>query len=179
MSSAFEPVASQVDWTGRVIRAGTARFRHADGAEVTRDKVWHPGAVGILAVDSASVWLTRQPREVAGLTGSLEIPAGKLDVPGEGPVQTARRELAEEVGLQAAEWTELMAYYSSPGFADERIWLFLARDLSDAGHAEAEEDERIEVLEWPLDDLDGAISECQDAKSLIALLWLKCASARA
>lgn len=172
MGDAFEPLSSEVGFTGKVIRAGTARFRHADGAEVTRDRVWHPGAVGILAVDDTSVWLTRQPREVPGLTGSLEIPAGKLDVPGEEPLRTAQRELAEEVGLQAADWTELMAFYSTPGFADERVWLFLAQDLSDAGHAEAEEDERIEIVRWPLDRLDEAIADSEDAKSLIALLWL-------
>ena len=57
--------------------------RLSDGAEVTREKVWHPGAVGILAVDDDHVWLTRQPREAAGLDGSLEIPAGKRDVDGE------------------------------------------------------------------------------------------------
>jgi 8-oxo-dGTP pyrophosphatase MutT (NUDIX family) len=173
MSSEFEPLDSHVEWTGKVIRAGTARFRHADGAEVTRDKVWHPGAVGILAVDEESVWLTRQPREVPGMPDSLEIPAGKLDVPGEAPLATGQRELAEEVGCRAARWTELMAFYSSPGFADERVWLFLAQDLSDAGHAEAEEDERIEIVQWPLARLDEAIKQSQDAKSLIALLWLK------
>jgi ADP-ribose pyrophosphatase len=173
VSAAFEPLDSQVEWTGRVIRAGTARFSHADGAEVTRDKVWHPGAVGILAVDETSVWLTRQPREVPGLARSLEIPAGKLDVSGEPPLATAQRELAEEVALQAARWTELMAFYSSPGFADERVWLFLAQDLSDAGEAEADEDERIEVVRWPLDRLQEAIAESEDAKTLIALLWLQ------
>jgi 8-oxo-dGTP pyrophosphatase MutT (NUDIX family) len=173
MSADFESRGSQVHWTGRVIQAGTERFHHRDGAEVTRDRVWHPGAVGILAVDEDSVWLTRQPREVPGLAASLEIPAGKLDVPGEAPLATAQRELAEEVGLRAAAWTELMAFYSSPGFADERVWLFLACELSDADDAHPEEDERIEIVRWPLARLDEAIAESEDAKSLIALLWLK------
>jgi ADP-ribose pyrophosphatase len=173
MSSEFEPLASQVEWAGQVIQAGIAWYRHADGAEVARDKVWHPGAVGILAVDQDTVWLTRQPREVPGLTDSLEIPAGKLDVPGESPLATGQRELAEEVGLQAARWTELLVFYSTPGFADERVWLFLAQDLSDAGQAEADEDERIEIVRWPLELLDDAIAESEDAKTLVALLWLK------
>jgi 8-oxo-dGTP pyrophosphatase MutT (NUDIX family) len=173
MSVPFAAAGSQVDWTGKVIRAGTESFRYDDGAEVTRDKVWHPGAVGIVAVDDRSVWLTRQPREVVGAPASLEVPAGKLDVPGEPVLDTARRELAEEVGLRAARWTEVFAFYSSPGFSDERVWLYLAQELSDAGPAEAGEDERIEIVPWPLGQLDGALAECQDAKSLVALLWLK------
>ena len=168
----FEPVDDEVQWEGKFLRAGIARFRYADGAVAVRDKVWHQGAVGIVALDDDSVWLTRQPREVVGASASLEIPAGKLDVPGESPLQTAQRELAEEIGKQAAQWQEIVAFYSSPGFTDERVWLFLATDLSDAGEAAAEEDERIEVVQWPLHDLDRAISESDDAKTLIALLWL-------
>jgi 8-oxo-dGTP pyrophosphatase MutT (NUDIX family) len=169
----FEPIGSEVMWQGQIIKAGVQHFRHADGAVVARDKVWHPGAVGILAVDDEHVWLTRQPREAAGLTASLEIPAGKLDVPGEEPVAAARRELAEEIGKQAARWEPLPAFYTSPGFADERLWLYLARDLSDTeGVADAEEDERIEIVAWPLDRLDDAIAESEDSKTLIALLWL-------
>lgn len=173
MSLDFEALESQVDWTGKFIQAGTERFRHADGTEVQRDKVWHPGAVGILALDQRQVWLTRQPREVVGAPASLEIPAGKLDVPGEPPLHTAQRELAEEVGLRAAQWTELLEIHSSPGFTDERVWLYEARDLSPADDTEAEEDERIEIVPWPLADLDDAIAQCHDAKSLVALLWLR------
>ena len=86
--------------------------------------MWHPGAVGILAVDDEHVWLTRQPREVIGDAASLEIPAGKLDVPGEPPLETAKRELAEEIGKRAEHWEELLAFYTSPGFSDERVWLY-------------------------------------------------------
>jgi 8-oxo-dGTP pyrophosphatase MutT (NUDIX family) len=171
--SGFEPVGSEPKWTGRVITAGIATYRYPDGQVVTRDKVWHPGAVGILAVDPTHVWLVRQPREVAGMTDSLEIPAGKLDVEGEPPLECARRELVEEIGMQAGEWSELATFYSSAGFSDERIWLYVARELSPAaGGAAPEEDERIEIVPWPLDRLADAIADCQDAKSLIALLWL-------
>ena len=169
----FESLGSKVEWEGKLFQAGTERFRFADGAEVTRNKAWHPGAVGILAVDDSTVWLTRQPREVVGATASLEIPAGKLDAPGEPPLDTAKRELAEEIGQQAAEWSEILCFYSSPGFSDERVRLYLALDLSNAPDTEADEDERIEIVRWPLDRIDEAISECQDAKSLVALLWLK------
>jgi ADP-ribose pyrophosphatase len=169
----FELVGSEVMWRGVIVTAGVEHFRHADGAVVARDKVWHPGAVGIVAVDDAHVWLTRQPRETAGVAASLEIPAGKLDVPGEEPMACARRELVEEIGKEAGHWEELQAFYTSPGFSDERLWLFLATDLRDAPNgAEADEDERIEIVPWALDDLDAALTESEDSKTLIALLWL-------
>jgi 8-oxo-dGTP pyrophosphatase MutT (NUDIX family) len=173
--SDFERIDSEVIWEGKIITVGTERFRHADGEEVTREKVWHPGAVAVLAVDGEHVWLTRQPREVVGLTDSLEIPAGKLDVEGEAPLDAAKRELAEEIGQAADEWREITSFFTSAGFSDERIVLYLARGLSDsdpAHPAEADEDERIEIVRWPLTELDTAIDGCSDAKSLIALLWL-------
>jgi 8-oxo-dGTP pyrophosphatase MutT (NUDIX family) len=172
MSSAAELVGAEVKWEGAVIRAGVERFRHADGAEVTRDKVWHPGAVGIIPLDDEHVWLTRQPREVIGAGASLEIPAGKLDVPGEPPLDTAKRELAEEIGKRAEHWEELLSFYTSPGFSDERIWLYTATGLSDSPGVKGDEDERIEIVPWPLAKLDEAIEACADSKSLIALLWL-------
>jgi ADP-ribose pyrophosphatase len=169
----FEQIGQETRWEGQVVVAGVAHYRHADGAVVARDKVWHPGAVGILAHDETHVWLTRQPREVVGLTASLEIPAGKLDIPGEAPQEAARRELDEEIGKAASDWQEIAAFYTSAGFSDERIILYRARGLSDtSGEASAEEDERIEIVPWPLDDLDAAIRESEDAKTGIALLWL-------
>src|SRR5437764_3124929 len=168
----FEHLGGETTFEGKIVRASKERFRHEDGEEVTREKIWHPGAVGMLAVDDRHVWLTRQPREAVGQEASLEIPAGKLDVPGEPPLETAQRELAEEIGKRAADWREITAFFTSPGFSDERVWLYLAEGLSDAEAAEAEENERIEIVAWPLDQLDRAIAECEDSKSLIALLWL-------
>jgi ADP-ribose pyrophosphatase len=168
----FESLGKEIVFEGKIAAVSLERYRHDDGEEVTREKVTHPGAVGILAVDEQHVWLTRQPREVVGQEASLEIPAGKLDVAGEPPLETAKRELAEEIGKRAADWRELMAFFTSPGFSDERVWLYLAEGLSDAHDAEAEENERIEIVPWPLDRLDRAIAECEDSKSLIALMWL-------
>jgi ADP-ribose pyrophosphatase len=174
----FEVLGREVGWEGKFVSAGIERFRHSDGEEVSRDKVWHPGAVGILAVDDEHVWLTRQPREVARARASLEVPAGKLDVPGEAPLETAKRELAEEIGKRADRWREIFVFFTSPGFSDERVWLYLATELDDAQDAgEPEENERIEIVPWPLDSLEDAISECEDSKSLIALLWLASRSA--
>src|SRR5581483_3647867 len=121
--SEFERVDSRVEWEGKIVRVGTERFRHADGEEVTREKVWHLGAVGIIPVDEEHVWLTRQPREAIDEPASLEVPAGKLDVEGEEPLATAKRELAEEIGKVAADWSEVLSFYTSPGFSDERVWL--------------------------------------------------------
>jgi ADP-ribose pyrophosphatase len=170
--SEFRRLREETMWSGSIVTVGVEHFRYDDGPEVKREKVWHPGAVGILPVDSEQVWLTRQPREVAGLQASLEIPAGKRDVEGEPPLETAKRELAEEIGKQAGSWEQLKLFYTSPGFSDERVWLYLARELSDAPPAAADEDERIEIVPWPLDRLDQAVAECEDSKSLIALLWL-------
>jgi 8-oxo-dGTP pyrophosphatase MutT (NUDIX family) len=173
VSSDFERLDSRTMWQGKIVRVGIEHFRHADGKEVIREKVWHPGAVGIVPVDTTHVWLTRQPREAVGAAASLEIPAGKLDVAGEKPLATAKRELDEEIGKRAAHWEEIFAFYTSPGFSDERVWLYLATGLSDSPEpAAADEDERIEIVPWPLDQLDDAIGRCDDSKSLIALLWL-------
>jgi ADP-ribose pyrophosphatase len=172
MSEEFTAIGSETQWEGKMFRVGVERFRFADGKEVSREKVWHPGAVGVVALDDDTVWLTRQPREAIGVFDSLEIPAGKLDVEGESPLQTAKRELGEEIGKAAAQWEEIMVFFTSPGFSDERVWLFLATELSDDPDSHPDEGERIEVVRWPLERLDDAISESQDAKTLIALLWL-------
>jgi ADP-ribose pyrophosphatase len=176
VSSEFERLDTTMHYEGKIVRVGVQRFRHPDGDEVTREKVWHPGAVGILAVDDTHLWLTRQPREAVDTPDSLEIPAGKLDAPGESPLHTAKRELAEEIGKQAEHWRELFAFYTSPGFSDERVWLYLATSLSDCEDSDsgAEENERIEIVPWPLQRLHEAIDQCEDSKSMIALLWLAC-----
>jgi 8-oxo-dGTP pyrophosphatase MutT (NUDIX family) len=158
-------------YRGRFIDVRRERFRHADGEEVTREIVRHPGAVGIVAHDGEAVCLVRQPREAVAEDGLLEIPAGLLDVEGESPEQAARRELAEEVGRGARSWRPILSYYSSAGFSDERVHLFCATELYPQ-QANRDEGERIEVVRWPLSDLDSAIGETRDAKTLIGLLWL-------
>lgn len=168
----FEAIGSEVRFDGAMIKAGVERYRYDDGAEVARDKVWHPGAAGVVAVDAESVWLTRQPRETVGAQASLEIPAGKLDVEGESPLQAAKRELSEEIRQRAERWEEITAFYTSPGFSDERIWLYHATELSDDPDSQPDDSERIEIVRWPLDRLGDAIAQCEDSKTLIGLLWL-------
>lgn len=162
-------VASRVVYEGPIATVRVDTFRHDDGSEAERQVVAHPGAVAIVAHDDVHLYLVRQPREPVGEESLLELPAGKLDVDGESALECARRELAEEVSLEATEWSELKRFYTSPGFAEEEVTVFLASGLSNAD-VEPDPSERIEVVPWPLSDLDGAIAACRDAKSLIGLL---------
>ncbi len=173
MSSRFERVDAQIEFEGTIFTVRTGTFRHEDGAEVTRDWVEHKGAVGVVAHDGEHVFLVRQPREAVGAPDLLEIPAGKLDVDGEAPLETARRELAEEIGKAAEAWEPLTRFYTSPGFTTEEIHLFLATGLSDVQQPEVDEDERIELVVCPLAELDGLIGEVRDSKTLIGLLELR------
>jgi 8-oxo-dGTP pyrophosphatase MutT (NUDIX family) len=168
----MEKLGAEVKYDGKLGQVRIETWRHEDGEEVQREVVGHPGAVGIVAVDDENVWLVRQPREPVADPALLEIPAGKLDVEGEPPLETAKRELAEEIGKAAERWEPLHWFYTSPGFTDERVELFLATGLSDAS-AEADENERIEIVSWPLARLDEAIEQSRDAKSLIGLLLLR------
>jgi 8-oxo-dGTP pyrophosphatase MutT (NUDIX family) len=174
MSAPFELLGSEMVWQGRIASVHVDRFRHADGEEVERERVGHPGAVAMVAHDGERVWMVRQPREAVREPGLLELPAGKLDVAGEPMLETAKRELAEEIGKTARRWRHLVSFWSSPGFSDERIHVFEATELKDiADPRDVEEDERIEVVPWPLDRLDELIDACQDSKSLVGLLLLR------
>jgi 8-oxo-dGTP pyrophosphatase MutT (NUDIX family) len=168
----FEPLDARTVYDGRIVSLRIERYRYPDGEEVEREVVRHQGAVGVLAHDDTDVFLVRQPREVIGDPDFLEIPAGRLDVEGEAPLEAAKRELAEEIGKAAGSWEYLTDYVSSVGVMDEVVHLFLATGLSDE-RAEAEHNERIEIVRWPLADLDGAIAASRDAKTLIGLLLLK------
>jgi 8-oxo-dGTP pyrophosphatase MutT (NUDIX family) len=167
----FERLDSEVVWEGRIARVRVDRIRFDDGEEADREVVEHPGAVAVVAHDGERLFLVRQPREAVGDPGLLELPAGKLDE-GEDPLDTAKRELAEEIGKGARTWRRLTSFYTSPGFADEECHVYLATDLYD-DRADTEENERIEIVEVPLADLDRVIQECRDAKSLVGLLWFR------
>jgi 8-oxo-dGTP pyrophosphatase MutT (NUDIX family) len=170
----FEPLGGRTIYEGRIIELSIDRFRYADGDEVEREIVHHKGAAAAVAHDADHVWLVRQPRETVDDPDFLEIPAGRLDKPGESPLDAARRELAEEVGLSAETWEPIASFASSVGVMDEIVHVFHATALSDHdGPAEADENERIEIVRWPLADLDGAIAATRDAKTLIGLLWLR------
>ena len=174
MSSEFERVGSETLFEGKFFSVRRDRFRHEDGDVAEREIVAHTGAVGVVVLDGDRLWFVRQPREAVGAPDLLELPAGKLDEEGEGPLETAKRELAEEIGKQAEHWEDLGSFYTSPGFASEEVFLFLATGISDADHVpEVEEDERIDAEVRPVSDLDAIIAENRDSKTLIALLKLK------
>ena len=174
MSSRFERLDSEELYDGGFISLQRRRFRHEDGATVTRDVVVHTGAVGVVALDERDqLWFVRQPREAVGEPDLLEIPAGKLDQEGESPLEAGKRELAEEIGKAAEQWDSLGSFYTSPGFATEEIYLFLATGLSDVERPEVEEDERIDIEVRPLSELDAILAEAKDSKTLIGLYRLK------
>src|SRR5947207_3563844 len=162
-------VSSKTVYEGKIARVRVEEFAYADGSTATREVVGHPGAVAIVAHDEGDLYLVRQPREAVGEEALLELPAGKLDVPGEAPLDCAKRELAEEVGKAASEWRELKRFYTSPGFAEEEVTLFLATGLAEAEEAEAGDEERLEIVDWPLGDLDGAIAPCPASQSVVGL----------
>src|SRR3954469_4714895 len=168
----FERIDSEDAWSGRIVKVRVDRFRYGDGEEAEREIVGHMGAVGIVAHDGEHLYLVAQPREAVDEQALLELPAGKLDVEGEEPLATGKRELAEEIGKGAREWKHLTSFYNSPGFSDEEVHIYLATDLYDES-AETEENERIEIKRVPLGELDGVIAECRDSKTLIGLLWLR------
>ena len=168
----FERIDSEDAWNGRIVKVRVDRFRYDDGEEAEREIVSHMGAVGIVAHDGERLYMVAQPREAVEEQSLLELPAGKLDVPDESPLEAAKRELAEEIGKGARSWEHLTTYYSSAGFSDEQVHVYLATDLYDE-QAETDENERIEVVTVPLAELEATIRECRDAKTLIGLLWLK------
>lgn len=159
-------------WTGRRIRVRVDEVQRSDGHRTTREVVEHPGAVAMLAWDGTRIAMVRQWRHATG-GELLEIPAGTLE-PDEAPAETARRELAEEVGLAAARWEDGPRFYTAPGFCDELMHLFLATDLREApGQADA--DELLEPSWLTLDEALAALDDgrVRDAKTIAGVLWLR------
>jgi ADP-ribose pyrophosphatase len=174
VSSQFEQTGTKTLCEGKFVTLERRTFRHEDGEEVEREFVSHPGAVGIVVLDGEDLWFVRQPREAVGAPDLLELPAGKLDEEGEAPLETAKRELAEEIGKQAREWEDLGSFYTSVGFTNEEVFLFLATGISDVDERPAvEEDERIDVEVRPVRELDAILAETKDSKTLIGLMKLR------
>ena len=141
------------------------------GASAQRDVIRHPGGCGVVAVDAnGDVYLVRQHR-VAIDKVTLEIPAGKLDA-GELPLDCAMRELREETGVTASEIREIACIYTTPGFCDEALHIFLATGLS-RGDSDPDEGEFVEAVRMPLAQLaDMAMrGEIQDSKTVFGILY--------
>jgi ADP-ribose pyrophosphatase len=125
--------------------------------------------VTIVAVDDEDcVTLVRQFRAPAR-KALLELPAGKID-DGEDPAAAARRELEEEAGLRGGRWDEVTAFFTTPGFCNERMHVFFAEGLERGEHGERDADEEIELERWPVREVVRRIGELEDAKTIAALL---------
>jgi ADP-ribose pyrophosphatase len=139
-----------------------------DGSE--KEIVRHPGAVAIAAVDEDGyVTLVRQRREPARKQ-LLELPAGTREE-GEEPLATAKRELEEEAGLTRGDWRLAARFFSTPGFCDEVVWLYLVTGVERA-EAAPEEGEEIELVRLPVGEIASRLHEIEDAKTLAGLLLL-------
>ena len=167
------PIRTKWIHRGEIIDLRVSDYRRPDGTIVTREVMEHPGAVVTVPVDGDHVLMVRQPREAVE-EYTLELPAGTLEGPDEHPIDCAARELAEEVGCTAGTWRDLGGFYTAPAILTEFIHCFMATDLSPAtGVAQPDEDEQIEVISWPLVDLEALIDKVRDAKTLIGLLRLE------
>lgn len=159
----MKPDSTRTVYDGKLIDVTLEQW-----GEHEREIVEHPGAVAIVPVDrDGLVTLVRQRREAARAE-LLEIPAGTLEE-GEAPLDSARRELAEETGLTGGTWREVIVFYTTPGFCRERMYLFFAAEL-DEGTASPESDEQLEVVRWPLGEVAANIGRFEDAKTLVGLL---------
>lgn len=168
----MEFLGSKLLHQGKHVDFIAKRYRRADGTEVEREVVEHPGSVAILAHDDEFAYLVAQPREAVEEDELLEIPAGTLDVEGEEELDCARREPAEEAELQAEHWSLLHVIYPSPGFLTEKVTIFEATGLSPADGTR-DDDEEIEIVRLDLSEIENALTGIRDATTVIALLRLK------
>ncbi len=166
-------VSGESVFAGRLLDVRRDTVRMPDGAQATREYIRHPGAVAVLAfTEAGNVVLERQYR-YALARDFLEIPAGKIE-PGEGLLESAKRELLEETGYVAREWQRLTTIHNAIGYSDEAIDLYAARGL--VKHKQAlDEEEFLEVIELPFAEAiamirDGRIT---DVKTTVALMWIE------
>jgi 8-oxo-dGDP phosphatase len=167
---------SRTAYRGRLSTVRVDTVQMPDGDEVDREVVEHPSAVAVVAVDAdGAVVLLSQYRHPVGQR-VLELPAGKLDEAGEEPADTARRELAEEAGIGAERLEELVTFYNSSGWTDERTTVYLATGLSAVdppdGFTPAAEEADLSVVRLPMHEAVGRArrGEIPDAKTIIGLL---------
>ena len=166
-----QTIDSKRVFDGIILHIDHLTNRLPNGRTAPREVARHIGASAVVPVDDeGNVWLVRQFRAPCDRV-LLEIPAGKLDSPGEDRLLAAQRELAEETGLTAASWTHLTDIYTTPGFTDERISLYLARELS-AGESHPDDDEFLNLVRVPLKELVAMIhrGEVPDSKTICAVL---------
>ncbi|MGH3876771.1 MAG: NUDIX domain-containing protein [Actinophytocola sp.] len=170
----FEVLGTEDVYQGRVIAVRVDEVAMPGGGRAKREVVEHLGAVAILALDEDDhVTLIHQYRHPIGRR-NWELPAGLIDKPGEDPVETARRELVEEVGLAAADWSVLVDVAASPGFTDEVVRVYLATDIAAVErHVEGDEEADLVARRFPLEEavrmvLTGEIVNASSIGGLLA-----------
>lgn len=172
---AVQVLSSRLAYEGKVFKVVSDKVKEPSGITAVRDVVRHSGSVVVLAIDEEGdeprVLLERQYR-YAAQDYLWELPAGRID-PGESPLAGAKRELIEETGYRAKQWKRAVIFYSSPGFLDETMAIYLARGLT-SGEAKPEEDESIECKLVPLSQvIDWVFSgKVRDGKTIAGVLWL-------
>jgi ADP-ribose pyrophosphatase len=172
----YRVISSEEIYEGRVISLRRDTVAMPGGGESVREVVHHPGAVAVVAIDDdEQVVLLRQYRHPIG-THLRELPAGLRDEDGEPPLATAKRELAEEALLAAGRWSLLTTSYSTPGFCDEAVLIYLAEDLTDverpAGFVVEHEEADMTLERMPLADAVQLVfdGEIRNAVAVIGLL---------
>jgi ADP-ribose pyrophosphatase len=172
----FAVSSSDTLHVGRVLALRLDQVLMPGGRTAGREVVEHPGSVAVLPLhDDDSVVMIDQYRHPVGRR-IRELPAGLLDAPGEDPVTTARRELVEEVGCTARDWSVLVDMVASPGFSDEAVRVFLARELTEVGRPTGDDDEEadLQVVRLPMAEavrqvLAGEIVSAPTVAGLLAL----------
>ncbi|MFK2824277.1 NUDIX hydrolase [Bacillus sp. B190/17] len=160
---------------GKVIQLQVDDVKLPDGNEAKREIIKHPGAVAVLALtNEGKIVLVEQYRKALERS-IIEIPAGKLEK-GEGPEATARRELEEETGYVCQNMKLLQSFYTSPGFADELVYLYMAEGLVKKEESlPPDEDEFVELMEVTLEEAEKLVQEQKiwDAKTAFAIQYLQ------
>lgn len=168
-----QTIKTEEIYNGKIIRLQVDDVKLPNGKVGKREIVKHPGAVAIMAfTDDKKMIMVEQYRKPLERS-LLEIPAGKLE-PGEDPLQTAKRELEEETGYMAKRFTHLISFYTSPGFADELIHLYVATELEKVENPlVGDEDEFVEIQALTLEESIRCVTNKQiyDAKTAYAVLY--------
>ena len=171
--SGFRALGEELIYEGFILKVMNGCFEAPDGSTFERDVLRHPGAVAVVPIIEDDIILVRQYRSALD-DFLLEIPAGLRDVDGEAPIDTAQRELIEEIGMEAGQLTPLAAVHNSVGYSDEQIHIFVGTELAEVERAvtDSPEEKEMQIVRIPLNEAKAMIAsgEVTDAKTIIGVL---------